>query len=149
MAEVNRRGWRDERGAELIEFALIFPLLAFVLAGVADFGFMFQRHLAVTNAAREGARIAVLPGYSAADAERRVASYLESAGIPGGAETRVATVVLNSPGGGAPITAVRVSVEYPYRFLFIAPFVRLFGGSDGDVALKAVSTMRSEVQLGG
>ena len=54
---------RSERGAELIEFALVLPLLMFIILGLVDFGFMFQRFEVVTNAAREGARIAVLPGY--------------------------------------------------------------------------------------
>ena len=41
----------------------MFPLLLFVILGIVDFGFLFQRMEVVTNAAREGARIAVLPGY--------------------------------------------------------------------------------------
>ena len=56
---------KTERGAELIEFALVFPLLLFIILGIVDFGFLFQRMEVVTNAAREGARIAVLPGYCA------------------------------------------------------------------------------------
>ena len=54
---------RSQRGAELIEFALIFPLLLLLMLGIVDFGFMFQRFEVLTNATREGARLAVLPGY--------------------------------------------------------------------------------------
>ena len=39
---------------------------------------MFQRYEVVTNAAREGARVAVLPGYVNADVQARVAAYLSS-----------------------------------------------------------------------
>ena len=56
-----------DKGAELIEFALVFPLLLLVMVGIMDFGLLFQRYETVTNAAREGARIAVLPGYAQAD----------------------------------------------------------------------------------
>ncbi len=56
-SEATRRG--DERGAALVEFALALPLLLVVIAGIVDFGFVFQRYEVVTNAAREGARLAV------------------------------------------------------------------------------------------
>src|SRR5687767_1364031 len=71
----------DDRGAELIEFALVFPILLLLVAGIADFGFLFQRYEVVTNAAREGARIAVLPSYTVADVQQRVTNYLASGGL--------------------------------------------------------------------
>ena len=39
----------------------------FVVLGIIDFGFLFQRYETVTNAAREGARMAVLPDYTEDD----------------------------------------------------------------------------------
>ncbi len=54
--------WACERGAELVEFAFVFPTLLLVMLGIIDFGFLFQRYEVVTNAAREGARVAILPG---------------------------------------------------------------------------------------
>ena len=74
LRRVTRRG-RGERGSELIEFALVFPLLLMVVLAIADFGFLFQRYEVLTNAAREGARVAVLPGYTTADIQVRVTSY--------------------------------------------------------------------------
>ena len=49
-----KKGTQDERGSELVEFALVFPLLLMVVLAIVDFGFMFQRYEVVTNAAREG-----------------------------------------------------------------------------------------------
>ena len=46
--------------SKLIEFALVFPLLLMVILGIVDFGFLFQRYEVLTNAAREGARVAAL-----------------------------------------------------------------------------------------
>ena len=77
-----RRPRNKESGVELIEFALVFPLLLLVILGVVDFGFLFQRWEALTNAAREGARVATLPGYETVDVEARVASYLAASGVP-------------------------------------------------------------------
>src|SRR5262245_36628295 len=84
MAPLNLfRGRREsERGAELIEFALVLPLLLLLVLGIVDFGFMFQRLEVVTNAAREGARIAVLPGYDTDDVIGRVTNYMNDGGVP-------------------------------------------------------------------
>ncbi|PYR46146.1 MAG: hypothetical protein DMF95_19070, partial [Acidobacteria bacterium] len=73
----------NERGAVLIEFALVLPLLLVLFAGMFDMGLAFQRYQAVTNAAREGARMAVLPGYSDTDVEGRARAYLAASGVPG------------------------------------------------------------------
>ena len=64
-----RRRRSGEAGVELIEFALVFPLLLLVVLGIVDYGFMFQRFEALTNATREGARVASLPGYAQVDIE--------------------------------------------------------------------------------
>ena len=50
-----------ERGAALIETALTLPLLLFVSISIMEFGRAYQHWQVLTNAAREGARIAVLP----------------------------------------------------------------------------------------
>ena len=47
---------------------VVLPLLLLMLFGIIDFGFMFQRYVVLTNAAMEGARVGILPGYSDADA---------------------------------------------------------------------------------
>ena len=67
---------RSERGAELVEFALVLPLLLVLIGGIVDFGFLFQRYEVVTNAAREGARLASLAGYTDAAARTRVREYI-------------------------------------------------------------------------
>ena len=68
MATLKRiRLLRSERGAELIEMAIVTPLLLLLVFGIVDFGFMFQRYVVLTNAAVEGARVASLPGYTLAD----------------------------------------------------------------------------------
>jgi Flp pilus assembly protein TadG len=63
-----RRFVRAQSGAEVIEFALTLPLMLLVVLGIIEFGFLFQQYEVVTNAAREGARVAVLPTYSATTA---------------------------------------------------------------------------------
>jgi len=141
---------RREQGAELVEFALVLPLLLLVIVGIFDFGFLFRDYGVITNAAREGARIGVLGGYSNPDVQARAASYLTAAGLTAGlATTTVATAPLTigtDPVSGVAVTVpvVSVTVTYPHTFGLLGPIARLFGGSFGTITLTAVSTMRVE-----
>src|ERR1051326_4995354 len=76
-----KRLWKTEHGAELIEFAMTFPLLLLVVMGIMDFGLLFQQYEVLTNAAREGARVAVLPGYGTTDIQTRVNQYLQGTSL--------------------------------------------------------------------
>lgn len=69
---MNNRGFRtrDDRGAAAVEFALVLPLLLLVVFGIFDAGRMLNMQIALTQAAREGVRVAALGG-SAGDAVAR------------------------------------------------------------------------------
>lgn len=144
---------RRDEGAELIEFAFVLPLLLAVVAGIIDFGFLFQRYEVVTNSAREGARIAVLPGYTTADVQDRVLSYIEeglgmsASEASSRTDVDVAAVTITSAGGGASVPGRQVTVSHTHDYLVIGPFVALLGGTGSwtTVTLTARSTMRLEV----
>ena len=135
----------DDTGAELIELAIVLPILLLVVAGIMDFGFLFQRYEVVTNAAREGARVAVLPGYGTADVQARVQSYLTASGLtatPTVPPPVIGTVLLPS---GLSVTTVTVNVQYPSQFSFIGPIAAMIGGTGwGTITLQANSVMRVE-----
>jgi hypothetical protein len=142
----------SECGAELIEFALVTPVLLMVVLGIVDFGFLFQRMEVVTNAAREGARVAVLPGYSVADAKARACDYIVTGGLPitGScpAPTNPVIDVIDWPipmPVGLPLTGKRVQVTFTHNYMFIGPVAGWFGGSFTNVPVSAVSIMRDEV----
>ena len=59
------RKWRSETGAALLEAAFTIPMLLLVTVGIFEFGRAYQTWQVLTNAAREGARIAVLPDLTA------------------------------------------------------------------------------------
>lgn len=51
--------WRkgsEQRGAAAVEFAVVLPLLMTMLFGIIEMGFVFNRWITVTHAAREGVR---------------------------------------------------------------------------------------------
>ena len=51
---------KSERGATLIEFALIALLLFTILFGIIEFGWIFNGYITLTSAAQEGARMAIV-----------------------------------------------------------------------------------------
>ena len=87
---------RSETGAELVEFALVLPILLLVFGGIVDFGLLLQRQQVVTNAAREGARLAVLPGYSTGDVQSRVTQFVRE-GMNNTTAAPVTTVTTVTP----------------------------------------------------
>ena len=84
-----RRFLRGDRAAELLEFALALPILLLVLGGILDMGFLFKDYEVITNAAREGARMAALPGWDETDVRARIAAYLAAGGFQGTATTTI------------------------------------------------------------
>ena len=53
-----------DRGATLIEAAVVLPVLLLVVIGIMEFGLAFKDYLTVSYLSREGARIAALAGDS-------------------------------------------------------------------------------------
>src|SRR5262245_34479575 len=51
---------RARRGQALVEFALVFPIFLLLMMGVFDLGRAVFAYNSVTNAAREGARLAIV-----------------------------------------------------------------------------------------
>ncbi|MEO5897245.1 MAG: TadE/TadG family type IV pilus assembly protein [Vicinamibacterales bacterium] len=156
MAALNSlfRPLRSQRGAELIEFALVFPLLLLVLLGVVDFGLLFQRYEVLTNATREGARVAILPGYTEADVKGRVCQYLIAGGVPttgcpGVTPTNPAVTMVewDIPITGKPaVKGRKVTVAYNHNFMFVGPIISLMGGSWTNAkTITTVAIMRKEI----
>jgi Flp pilus assembly protein TadG len=146
-----RRLLAGERGTALLETAMTLPLLLIVSVGIFEFGRAFQTLQVLTNAAREGARLAVLPNPVAGAVDARVRSYLASGQL---ANTAGATIVVNPVstvpiGGGATASASVVTVNYPFQFMVLQPVARLLvsGSTLGaPFTLTASASMRNESQ---
>lgn len=138
----------SERGAALMETALTLPLLLFVAVGIFEFGRAYQTWQVLTNAAREGARVAILPNTAPSAASARVTAYLQSGQLPEAASASVAlTTEQVDIGGGASAAASRVTVTYPFEFIVMQPVAQLLvSGSalGGPLAMTASAVMRRE-----
>lgn len=56
-SNVYSRRSRSDRGANLVEFAIILPFLLLLLLGTIEFAWIFSQNLDVRHGAREGARL--------------------------------------------------------------------------------------------
>ena len=138
------------------------PLLLVVIAGIVDFGFLFQRYEVVTNAAREGARIGSLPGYNEAAIRDRVRQYVQSglnlstAGLDAAVINSSAGVAVTNPSitvtSGAStftVSTVKVDIVYTHEFLVLGPIMRLINANwANSFTLRASSQMRLEPGAG-
>ena len=77
-SETNR-----DRGANLVEFALIAPFLLLLVIGIVEFSFLFATNLDVKHGAREGARITAVnePSGGNADLAAEICSRMGIAGV--------------------------------------------------------------------
>ena len=149
---------RSESGAEFVEFALAFPLLLFVVMGILDFGLMFQQYEVIMNAAREGARVAMLPNYNITACPTcgtdRATQYVNAALISGSANGAPSAVEaaqnITFNVGGTPTTVcgVNVQVGYTHEYLFLSGIGSYFGSTFGTKRLTASATMRLEGAVG-
>src|SRR3954454_24515375 len=141
--------FKNQRGAALLETAVTLPLILIVSVGIFEFGRAFQTWQVLTNAAREGARMAVLPNSTDANVKARVQSYLSK-----GQLTATPGIVLNPAstvdiGGGVTAKSSLVTVSYPFKFMVLQPVASLIvsGATYGaPITLTASAEMRNESQ---
>jgi Flp pilus assembly protein TadG len=127
-----RRPAFGERGSTLPETVIVMGVLLAVMFGIMDFGRALYTYGFVANAAREGARWAIVRGSectqldhcsaSSADLQTYVQSLSEGAMKASsiGATLTFPSASCTSP-DNAPGCVAKVTVTYP--FTFIAPFV--------------------------
>jgi Flp pilus assembly protein TadG len=147
METTMRRRIRNERGAALLEAAITIPLILLISVGIFEFGRAFQTWQVLTNAAREGARIAVISGTTDAQISKRVRDYLQAGGLDRfeAAHGVVVDVDRNAPLGNS--NASRIAINYPFEFMVLNPVVRLVspGSSTGaPLTMGASALMRNE-----
>jgi Flp pilus assembly protein TadG len=145
------RRFAGERGTAILETALTLPLLLLVSVGIFEFGRAYQTWQVLTNAAREGARLAVMPGGAAGAVEARVRQYMRNGQLPNEASASVAVdpAARVDIGGGATAKASLVTVTYPFQFIVLQPVARLVvSRSTVGSALNLVASaeMRNESQ---
>jgi Flp pilus assembly protein TadG len=111
-----RRGAKT-RGMAMVETLMVLPVLLLVLFAMTEFSIVFSRWQALSNAAREGARTAIVfrapcvAGDVESEVRQRVRNYSSSSGITLTDEQIDVQGVC-----GDPTTNARVQITAPYTF---------------------------------
>ncbi len=130
---------KQRRAAAAVEFAIVAPLFVMLVFGMIEYGRMIMVQQIITNAAREGARRAVLDTSTPETIENGVRGYLESCSIraTGNDKQHVTVTIPNTlPESGEEVT---VAVSMSYDHVSWMPAFFLEGRT-----MAASSTMRRE-----
>lgn len=111
---------RRERGQSLVEFAVILPVLLLIVLGTVDLAIGFKTYIALTNAAREGARWISIHPSDQLGAKVRVAEEAERVGVQEGllAEKGYTVTFVPDKSSYSAGDKVTVNVSYEYELLF-------------------------------
>jgi Flp pilus assembly protein TadG len=127
---------KNRKGAAAVEFAVVAPVFFLLVFGMIEFGRMVMVQQIITNASREGARMAVLDGSTRSNVLSTVSSYLSNAGIHG-ATVNTDPTEPSTAQYGEPVT---VSVSVPFNQVSWLPTPLFIGGK----TLVATTVMRRE-----
>jgi len=134
---------RNQRGAALLETAITLPLILLVSVAIFEFGRAYQTWQVLTNAAREGARVAVINGTPAADIKAAVKKYAEI----GGLTVTDGQISLDQSVALGTWTGSQVTISYPFQFIVLNPVAKMVksGSKTGEaLTMSAVAVMRNE-----
>ena len=137
---------RNQKGAALLETAITLPLVLLVSVSIFEFGRAYQTWQVLTNAAREGARVAILSDATDAQVTAAVRTYMTSGQLPQAGSASIA--IQRTVPFGASNTASRVTVSYPFTFMVLNPVMRLVQPNtttgQGTTTMVSVALMRNE-----
>lgn len=133
---------RRESGQSLAELAIVLPVLLAILVAIFEFGRAWNVRQVVTNVAREGARLAVVPSSDASSVRTTIENGLQAAAL----DPAAGTVTIDMGEGTG--TASTILVSYPYTFTFLGPIVSLLNSDEeipsGTINLTTSVAMRNE-----
>ena len=105
---------RRDSGAAALEMAIVLPVLVALCFGIIDFARILNAQIQLSQAAREGVRLAALggSGYTAAQVVTRAQSAAPDPGFTGAAITVDAPAMCSS--ASAPTATASVTVHYTF-----------------------------------
>lgn len=102
-------------GQELVEFAILLPLLLLLVFGAVDLGRLFHAYITISNAAREGARYGIIYPEDTAGILTITRREAQASGLD--LDPTVSAVIISFPQGLGPQLPIRVTVTYHFRLI--------------------------------
>ncbi|MGO4663049.1 TadE/TadG family type IV pilus assembly protein [Terrabacter sp. 2TAF16] len=133
---------RTERGASAVEFAIVLPVLFLIIAGIVDFGRAYFTQIELSNAAREGARAAVVLPLGSTPAPTTEVAARVSAALPGIGDATLSPAPVYCPSVATSTARATVAVSRPFQWIVLGPAMRIFGGSLADGNIRATGVMQ-------
>ncbi len=106
MRQQQRFTNKNRRGAALVEFAVVLPIVLLIFAGMIEISRVLLLQHSADTASYEGARNAMVPGASADEATQAARTLLQAAGLKSATITVTPQVVTEA----TPLITVRVEV---------------------------------------
>ena len=121
-------------GQELVELAILIPLLMLVAFGVLDLGRLFHSSITIANAAREGARFGTFDPFDSPGIVAATQAEAQGSGINIPAIAIAVSCPDGACGSGLP---VRVTIQYPFQLVmgFIFPDPNLTLGGEAEMVV--------------
>jgi TadE-like protein len=140
-----KQPWRSSKGQNVVEFALLAPIVFIFLFAIIDFGVYLNQRTSVEHAVREGARYAAVH-VGCTDIQGRTQSQAPSV-IPTAQANSIVGVRYPTPAAGG---MVEVYVKpTPYPLPIIGPALHTFGINIGSISLSASAWARLEMSVTG
>lgn len=110
-----RKLMKNRCGQALVELALTLPLIIMLVMGTIEFGRMFHSYLVITNASREGARVAIT-GVDNTTINSRIDVVTASL-------DNTKEIIISPDDKGLRLSTIPVTVTINYNHNIITPFV--------------------------
>jgi len=126
----------------MVEMVFVLPVLLLLLFGIVEFGVLFGQWQTLTNAAREGAREAIVfrVGCVSADVETDIRTRVKNYAIAAGITLNDADIAITGACGN-PDTNANIGVTHTYTFRVVPGFVATMAPT---IDLVGSSAMRNE-----
>jgi hypothetical protein len=119
---------RKQKGAVVVEMALVLPLFAMLLLGAFEFGSMAHDHQTLQNAAREGARFSALatnrisgasdPAAVLLTIQNRVVAYLQNEQLTVAPADVIVDQAYPIPVGALTVMGSHITINYQRPLIF-------------------------------
>lgn len=130
-----RNNLKHQKGQSLIEFVLTLPIMLLLIFVFLDFGRAIYYYSTISNAAREGGRLAIVTYNQDRSHDNEIISRVQDYSI--GIDLNTAIIEISYSGDDNEFVTVEVTIE----FSPVTPFLAQFLGDGNTISLSSETKM--------